>query len=156
MQVVQLQFVESLFRKKIELASRRKEERDRETAINMSSLPASSMRTLPPDRNSGEDSPSPKQRLLSQSGPRPSYYGTSWQESSGSSLVPPVIGDDEVEAEGGDYLRRSRNSLDKFRAQTAASALQGGSHQHLLDSGDDDWCHVEGDHVCRRKDHLTR
>lgn len=121
----------------------------------MSSLPGSSLHTLPPDDNSREDSSSQKQRLLSQSLSRRDYHSTAWEESSGNSIVPPVIGDDEVEVEGGGYLRRSRNSLDKFRAQTAANALQGGNPE-LLETTDDTWCHVDGEHACRRKDHLTR
>lgn len=121
----------------------------------MSSLPVSPLHALPPDDNSREDSSSQKQRLLSQSAPRRDYHSTAWEESSGNSLVPPIIGDDEVEVEGGGYLRRSRNSLDKYRAQSAASALQGGS-QELQEATDNDWCHVDTEHTCRRKDHLTR
>lgn len=122
----------------------------------MSSLPASSLHTLPPNNDSGDDSSSERQGLLSQSAPKRDYRSTSL-ESSGS-LVPPIIGDDEVEVEGGGYLRRSRSSLDRRRAQTAASALQGGrknrSNEQLQASGEEDWFHIANEE--RRKDHLTR
>ena len=105
----------------------------------MSSLPAASLRPLPPNEDSEDGTPSSRQALLSRSVPKQDYSSTS---KGGGTLVAPVIGDDEVEID----LQRSRESLDKCRARTAVSALQDGE-ESTSDSG---WFHIE-----RRKDHLT-
>ena len=110
----------------------------------MSSLPAASLRSLPPDDDSEDSATSSKQALLSRSVPRRHYSSTS---GGGGSLVAPVIGDDEVEV---DLLRRSRDSLDRRRARSAASALQ--DEDKSFSEGD--WYHIANEN--RRQDHLTR
>ena len=67
-----------------------------------------------------------------------------------SSLVSPIIGDEEVEVGS---LRRSRTSLDRRRAQLAVTHLATGSSAPLAESLDDDWFQV--DNPLRRESHLT-
>ena len=126
----------------------------------MSSLPSSSLRTLPP--NDGDDSIRDDDSLaevrpITTLGAKHQSTGAlSWSSGAGpgSSLVSPIIGDDEVETSS---LSRSRSSLDRRRAQTAAGALQRGTEPLLTATGeenDDDWFHVANEH--RREKHLTR
>ena len=120
----------------------------------MTSLPysSSSLRSLPPRNGRGDSSTG----LLGRSFPSRQGYSSmdDSREGSGSSLVPPVIDDSEVEGEGGDYMRRSSvESLGKRRARTAASALQG-KDRELEMASDEDWFEIANPE--RRKDHLTR
>lgn len=123
----------------------------------MSSVPASSLRTLPP--NDGQDSVSSSsssrssnRRLLSQS--LSGDYGSTVQderENSGSTLVSPIIDESEIEVEGGGYLRRSTDSLNRQRAKLAANTLQGRRERA---GTDDDWYVIANPE--RRKKNLTR
>lgn len=120
----------------------------------MTSLPGSSLRSLPPDESNGEEGFSSKRKLLSQSLSRSNYGSTDpdiRESSSSPRLVSPIIGDDEVVS-----LSQSSGSYERRRAQTAAGALQGegpGEHLHLQ-SGEEDWYHVAN--PLKRKVHLTR
>ena len=106
------------------------------TAAKYGSLPNSAL------DDSGVGYSSPGQSLLSRS------VGSGTSEN--SSLISPIIGDEEVE-EGS--LQRSRMSLDRRRARLAASNLARESNVSVKSVGED-WFHVDNEH--RRESHLTR
>ena len=124
----------------------------------MSSVPdGSSLRTLPP--NDISDGLSPRQSLLSQSLSRRDYSSITSsskdsKEGSGSSLISPIIDEEDVDMECGTYLQRSMDSLDRRRARTAASTLQRGNSEGLETAEDEEWYEIAN--PTRRKEHLTR
>lgn len=81
--------------------------------------------------------------------PSDGYLSRSMGSHDSGSLVSPIIGDEEVEVGS---LRRSRMSLDRRRAQLAATHLATNSDP-LAESLDDDWFQV--DNPLRRESHLT-
>ena len=118
----------------------------------MTSLPGSSLRTLPLNDTYGEgSSKSSKRRLLDHGQSLSSSYrdygssGYEERENSGSPLVSPIISDDEVVS----YC--STESLSRRHARNAVGALQSGDS---MPTADEEWFHVANPR--RRKDHQTR